>query len=276
MIGVILANAALLGLETYPGLVRTWAQWIHLAEHLCLAAFTAEILLRLCAHADDPRAFLRDPWNLFDLAVVACAFLPAVQQNTTVLRLLRLARVLRTARFLPQLRLLMVAVGRSLPGTAGFLLMGGLLLYVYGMVGWVAFGEEDPDQYGSIGRALLTLFLLMTLDGLGEVVRGGLEISPWSVLYYASYVLIASFVLVNVLVGVVISSMEEARELDRQTGAPPRDPDEDEDEDELRTRIAAARQALDALEAALPAAASTGPGAPAAAPDPRVLLAGRE
>ncbi|MER7912011.1 ion transporter [Streptomyces sp. NPDC096068] len=252
MIGVILANAALLGLETYSGLARAWAQGIHLAEHLCLAVFAVEILLRLCAHADDPRAFLRDPWNLFDLAVVACAFLPAVRENTTVLRLLRLARVLRTARFLPQLRLLMVAVGRSLPGTAGFLLMGGLLLYVYGMVGWVAFGEEDPEQYGSIGRALLTLFLLMTLDGLGEVVRGGLEISPWSVLYYASYVLIASFVLVNVLVGVVITSMEEARELDRETDDTPPAPDEDE----LRTRIAAAREALDALEMTL-AAAST-------------------
>ncbi|MEU6487149.1 ion transporter [Streptomyces sp. NPDC046887] len=256
MIGVILANAVLLGLETYPGLVHSWGRWLHLAEHLCLAAFTVEMLLRLSAHADDPRAFLRDPWNLFDLAVVASAFLPTVRDNTTLLRLLRLARVLRTARFLPQLRLLMVAVGRSLPGTVSFLLLGGLVLYVYAMVGWVAFGEEDPRQYGSAGRALLTLFLLMTLDGIGEVVRAGLEISPWSVLYYASYVLIASFVLVNMLIGVVISSMEEARELEREEraagvvggGA---------DGDELAARIATARQALGALETALAATAAT-------------------
>lgn len=97
-----MANAALLGLETYSGLVADGQRWLRLAEHTCLAAFTAEIILRLAAHADRPRDFFRDPWNLFDLAVVLCAFLPVVRENTTVLRLLRLARVLRTARFLPR------------------------------------------------------------------------------------------------------------------------------------------------------------------------------
>ncbi|MER7179583.1 ion transporter [Streptomyces hyaluromycini] len=114
-----------------------------------------EILLRLGAHADRPRDFLRDPWNLFDLVVVLCAFLPLVRENTTVLRLLRLARVLRTARFLPQLRIVLTAVARSLPGTLSFLLAGALLLYVYAMVGWVFFGRHDPEHYGSIGRGVV-------------------------------------------------------------------------------------------------------------------------
>ncbi|GGX89985.1 ion transporter [Streptomyces minutiscleroticus] len=213
---LILLNAALLGVETYSGLVRDWRPWLRLAEHLCLAAFTAELALRACAYADRPREFVRDPWNLFDLAVVVSAFLPVVRENGTVLRLLRLARVLRTARFLPQLRIVMVAVARSLPGTVSFLLVGALLLYLYAMVGWVFFAERDPEHFGSIGRAVLTLFLLMTLDGLGDAVRAGLEISRWSIVYFASYVLLASFVLVNVLIGVVISSLEEARELERE------------------------------------------------------------
>ncbi|MBQ0827081.1 ion transporter [Streptomyces tagetis] len=247
---LIIVNAALLGAETFRGLAGEWHQWLRLGEHLCLAAFTVELALRLCAYADRPRAFFRDPWNLFDLAVVACAFLPVVRENTTVLRLLRLARVLRSARFLPQLRIVMVAVVRSVPGTASFLLVGTLLMYVYAMVGWVFFGRDDPEQYGSIGRAVLTLFLLMTLDGLGDAVHAGLAISRWSIFYYASYVLFASFVLVNVLIGVVISSLEEAREIERRhdrdaavrSGSP---------EPELRARIAAARHALDELEASL-------------------------
>ncbi|MDX3070587.1 ion transporter, partial [Streptomyces sp. ND04-05B] len=159
---LILANAALLGVETYSALVAGWGTWLRLAEHAFLVAFTAEILVRACAHADRPRDFLRDPWNLFDLAVVASAFLPFARDNGTVLRLLRLARVLRTARFLPQLRVFMVAVGRSLPGTFSFLLIGALVLYVYAMVGWVFFAEHDPEHFGSLGRAVLTLFLLMT------------------------------------------------------------------------------------------------------------------
>lgn len=257
VLAVILLNAALLGLETYSGLVAEWHRWLRLAEHACLAVFTVEILLRLGVHADRPRNFCKDPWNLFDLAVVLCAFLPFVRENTTVLRLLRLARVLRTARFLPQLRIVLVAVGRSLPGTLSFLLVGALLLYVYAMVGWVFFGHQDPEHYGSIGRAVLTLFLLMILDGIGDAIHAGLEISRWSLLYYASYVLLASFVLVNVLVGVVITSLEEAREMEREE-EPPEEPDPTpvpEDQRLLLERVTAARRALDALERDLTAAA---------------------
>ncbi|MEV0494057.1 ion transporter [Streptomyces atratus] len=242
---LILTNAALLGMETYSGLVGDWYRWLRLAEHACVAAFTVEIVLRLAAHADRPRAFFRDPWNLFDLAVVLSAFLPVVRENTTVLRLLRLARVLRTARFLPQLRVFLVAVARSLPGTLSFLVVGALLLYVYAMVGWVFFARHDPEHFGSIGRAVLTLFLLMTLDGIGDAVRAGLEISRWSIVYYASYVLLASFVLVNVLIGVVITSLDEARDL--ETEEPPTQ-QEPEEANLLRERIAAARHALDDLE----------------------------
>ncbi|MFJ3491982.1 ion transporter [Streptomyces sp. NPDC086091] len=272
VLAVILLNAALLGAETYSGLVDAWRFWLRLAEHGCLAVFTVEILLRLGAHADRPPGFFKDPWNVFDLAVVLCAFLPVVRENTTVLRLLRLARVLRTARFLPQLRIVLAAVARSLPGTLSFLLVGALLLYVYAMVGWVFFGQRDPAHYGSIGRAVLTLFLLMTLDGIGDAVHAGLEISRWSLLYYASYVLLASFVLVNVLIGVVITSLDEARETERREdgGREPRPPaPAEESHHVLLARIGAARQALDQLERDLgraplppPDLAGTAPGTP--------------
>ncbi|MFJ6569087.1 ion transporter [Streptomyces sp. NPDC091292] len=275
---LIVANAVLLGVETYTGVVADWHGWLRFAEHACLAAFTVELLLRLAAHADRPRDFFRDPWNLFDLAVVLSAFLPVIRENGTVLRLLRLARVLRAARFLPQLRVVMVAVGRSLPGTVSFLLVGALLLYLYAMVGWVFFAAHDPEHFGSIGRAVLTLFLLMTLDGLGDAVRAGLEISRWSIVYYASYVLLASFVLVNVLIGVVITSLDEAREMERDEEARVRERDETAlrpaasesapgDPQALRERIAVARRALDDLESSL-AYASVPPPTPASRTGP--------
>ncbi|MCI3223743.1 ion transporter, partial [Streptomyces sp. NP-1717] len=201
--GLIIGNAVLLGAETYTGAVARWHDELKAAEHVFLAAFTAEILLRAAACADRPKDFFRDPWNLFDLAVVGLAFMPFARDNATVLRLLRLARVVRAARFLPQLRIVIVAVGKSLPGTLSFVLVGALLLYVYAMIGWVFFAPEDPEHYGSLGRAALTLFLLITLDGLGDAVRAGLEISRWTILYFASFVLLGSFLLVNLLIGVV-------------------------------------------------------------------------
>ncbi|MBH1936715.1 ion transporter [Streptomyces sp. AV19] len=244
---LILANAAVLGVETYAGFKARYDAQLTAVEDVFLAAFAVETALRALAHADRPREFFRDPWNVFDLAVLLLAALPFAQQNATALRLLRLARVLRAARFLPQLRVIIVAVGKSLPGTVSFLLVGTLLLYVYAMVGWVFFADDDPQHYGSIGRAALTLFLLMTLDGLGDAVRGGLEISRWSILYFASYVLLASFVLVNLLIGVVIQSLEEAHRSEARRERPA------SDTELLHDRIAAARAALDELEEGLAA-----------------------
>ncbi|MCY0960062.1 ion transporter [Streptomyces sp. H27-H5] len=281
----ILLNAALLGVETYSGLAVDYGPLLHLAERFCVIAFTLEMLVRLGAHADRPKAFFRDPWNVFDLLVVSSAFVPFLRENTTLLRLLRLARVLRTARFMPQLRVLLVAVGRSLPGTVSFLFVGALILYVYAMIGWICFAAHDPQHYGSLGRAGLTLFLLMTLEGLGDAVHAGLAVSPFSILYYASYVLLASFVLVNVLIGVVLNSLEEAREMEaaealRESAAHAADApappvgvgaagEEPEPADALRLRIAAVRSALDDMEAQLdvphvPDAASIGGSPPPA------------
>ncbi|MFE4261904.1 ion transporter [Streptomyces sp. NPDC056883] len=254
---VILFNAALLGAETYSGLSAEYNGLLSATERFCVIAFTLEMLIRLGAHADRPKAFFQDPWNVFDLLVVSSAFIPFLRENTTLLRLLRLARVLRTARFMPQLRVLLVAVGRSLPGTVSFLFVGALIVYVYAMIGWICFAEHDPQHYGSIGRAGLTLFLLMTLEGLGDAVHAGLAISPLSILFYASYVLFASFVLVNVLIGVVLNALEEAREMEDEAEkeekraallAKQSPPDA---ADELLLRIAAVRSALDDMEAQL-------------------------
>ncbi|MFJ6792762.1 ion transporter [Streptomyces sp. NPDC091268] len=253
---VILLNAGLMGAETYSGLAQAHHQVLGALEQGCLALFTLEMLLRLGSYADRPKAFFRDPWNVFDLLIVASAFVPLLRENTTVLRLLRLARVLRTARFLPHLRILLIAVGRSLPGTASFLFVGALVLYVYAMVGWVCFAQSDPQHYGSLGRAGLTLFLLTTLDGLTDAVRAGLEISRLSIVYYASYALLASFVLVNVLIGVVLNSLDEAREMEaEETRTRERAEGAGSAAGEVRDRIAAARVALDALEASLADAA---------------------
>ncbi|MBU7597959.1 ion transporter [Streptomyces sp. P38-E01] len=279
---LILGNAAVLGVETYDGVVERWHGQLQLVEHGFLTAFTVEVVLRAAAHADRPRDFLRDPWNVFDLSVVLFALLPIAQDNATALRLLRLARVLRAVRFLPQLRIVVTAIGKSLPGTASFVLVGTLLLYVYAMIGWVFFADEDPERFGSLGRAALSLLLLMALDGLGDAVRTGLEITRWSILYYTSYVLLSSFVLVNLLIGVVINSLEEAREAERQqrpdlgpdsapTSAPA--PFSSDDSERLQSKIITARLALDDLQNALDRQAAperyTLPGAEHPAPEHR-------
>ncbi|UGQ11525.1 ion transporter [Yinghuangia sp. ASG 101] len=250
---LIVANAAVLGVETYSGTARAWHVELRMAETFFLIAFTLELVVRIAAFGNHPGRFLRDGWNVFDFVVVVAAFVPVVRENATILRLLRLARVLRAVRMFPQLRVILHAAWKSLPGALGFLVVGALVLYIYAMLGWILFAEELPEHYGSLGRACLTLFFLMALEGLGDLVREGLEVSRWTVLYFGSYVLISSFLLVNLLIGVVITSLEDARASERpQRTTPAAHPS---DPDEIRQRIVELRGALEALEAAVEASA---------------------
>lgn len=259
---LIVANAAVLGVETYSGTARTWHTELRVAETFFLVAFGVEIVIRFAALGRRPGEFFRDGWNVFDLVVVIAAFVPVIRENATILRLLRLARVLRAVRMFPQVRVILTAAWRSLPGALSFLVVGALILYIYAMLGWILFADTMPEHYGSLGRACLTLFFLMALDGLGDMVREGLEVSRWTALYFGSYVLVTSFLLVNLLIGVVITSLEDAQASHAQpagepSAGPPTAFDEAEpartgaasaDDDEVRRRIADLRAALDALE----------------------------
>jgi voltage-gated sodium channel len=211
---VIVANAVVLGLETYDGVEREAGGTLDLLNDLFLGIFVVELVIRITGYGSRPQDFFRGGWNVFDFVVIAAAFVPGLRENATLLRLARLARVIRVVRILPDLRLLVAAVGRSLPGVASLSVMGALLLYVYGMVGWLIFEDRYPEDYGSIGDAMLTLFVLLSTENLPTQIDQGLEVSSWTVLYFVSFVLIAAFLLLNILIGVVINSMEEARQIE--------------------------------------------------------------
>ena len=210
--GVIIANAVVLGLDTYDSIRRDAGGLLHTLNDVFLGVFVVELAIRIGAYGRRPQDFFKSGWNVFDFVVIGAAFLPGLRENSTLLRLVRLARVLRVIRLLPELRLLITAVGRSLPGLASLTVMAVILPYVYGIVGWLVFGDALPDEYGNIGDAMLTLFLLLSLENLPSVVERGMEVSD--VPYYVSFVLIAAFLVLNILIGVVINSLDEARELE--------------------------------------------------------------
>jgi voltage-gated sodium channel len=211
---VIVANAVVLGLDTYDKIDREAGGLLTTLNDVFLGVFVVELAIRIGSYGRRPQDFFKNGWNVFDFVVIGAAFVPGLRENSTLLRLVRLARVLRVVRVLPELRLLIVAVGRSLPGLASLTVMAVVLLYVYGMVGWLVFGDALPDDYGNIGDAMLTLFVLLSLENLPTVIEQGMEVSDWAVPFYVSFVLIAAFLVRNILIGVVINSMEEARELE--------------------------------------------------------------
>ena len=258
--GVILANAVVLGLETYDEVAREAGDQLAALNDLFLVIFVVELVIRLVGHGKRPQDFFRSGWNVFDFVVIAAAFVPGLRENATLLRLARLARVIRIVRILPDLRLLVVAVGRSLPGVASLGVMTLLLLYVYGMVGWILFGDDYPDDYGSIGAAMLTLFILLSLENLPDAIDKGMEVSDWAVPFYVSFVLVAALLVLNLLIGVVISSLEQAHELEwqreqaeRRAAAAATDDPEDDREVAIEQRLHDLREALTDLERELSA-----------------------
>ena len=253
---VILVNAVVLGLETYQGIDDRWGDELSFVNDVCFVIFVVELLLRIGSYGRRPWEFFRDGWNVFDFIVIGVAFVPGVRESSTLLRLARLARVVRIVRLFPDLRVLLAGVWRSVPPLFAIALATGMLLFVYGMVGWTLFADELPDDWGNIGRAMLTLFVMLTLENFPTYMDAGMEVHPWSWVYFVSFILIAAFVVINVLIGIVLNSMEEAREAEKRRavrerlGSAPGAVDPDASAPVVE-RITILRAALDELEAEL-------------------------
>jgi len=240
---VIVANAVVLGLETYPEVMAAHGGKLILLNELFFAVFVAELALRIASYGRRPQDFFRSGWNVFDFVVVAAVFIPGVREQAQLLRLLRLARIVRLVRFLPDARMLILTVVKSIPSVASMVVLTVLLLFVYGMVGWSLFGEALPESWGTIGRAMLTLFILLTLENFPTYLAEAEPVSVLAVPFFVSYVLLAAFIVFNLLIGIVISSMEKAREEEDQR--------EHADDAELIARLGEVQRTLARLEADL-------------------------
>ena len=254
VVATIAVNAVVLGLQTYDEVVRSWGDALDLVNAVCLAVFIAELAVRIAAYWPRPWLFFRSGWNVFDFVVIGAAFVPGIRQNSTLLRLARLLRIVRLVRVLPDLRILLLGIWRSVPPLASIAAVTAMILFVYGMVGWILFGDELPAQWGDIGRAMLTLFVMLTLENFPVYMDAAMEVEPWAWIYFVSFILLAAFIVVNVLIGIVLNSMEEAREIDRReairarhgvSGPSPVDP---EAHAHVAQRIAILRRALEDLE----------------------------
>lgn len=241
--GVIVINAIVLGLETFPSVMASYADQLILANDICYGVFVVELVLRFASYGRRPQDFFKSGWNVFDLIIIGGVWIPGVRENATLLRILRLARIARLLRFLPDARVLIATVVRSIPPLASIVVLTFLILFIYGMVGWALFGEALPESWGTITRAMLTLFILLTLENFPTYLEEALAVTPWATLYFVSYVLVAAFVIFNLLIGIIISSMESAREREAL-----REAKESGITGDAVARIHEIREALDALE----------------------------
>ncbi|NSX53556.1 ion transporter [Parasulfitobacter algicola] len=223
IIGVILFNAVILGLETSKPLMDQFGDVILMLDKICLAVFVVEIVLKLIAHGF---RFFKSGWNLFDFAIVGVAIIPGAQ-SFSVLRALRVLRVLRVISATPRLRRVVEGFISALPGMGSVFLLMGIIFYIGAVMATKLFGAgcqhlmidactdarhaQLLEWFGTLGKSAYSLFQIMTLESWSMgIVRPVMEVYPYAWAFFVPFIMVTTFAVVNLLVGLIVNSMQEA------------------------------------------------------------------
>ncbi len=206
IIAVIVLNAAILGLETSPSVMARWGTLLVLLDKLCLAVFVAELAVKLWSYR---LHFWRSGWNVFDFLVVAIALTPGAGV-WAVLRSLRVLRVLRLLTVVPSLRKVVAAFIHAIPGLSGVMAVMAIFFYTAGVLATRLFGGQFDEWFGTLGRSLYTLFQVMTLESWSMgIVRPVMVTHPWAWAFFVPFIIIATFTILNLFIGIIVSTMQE-------------------------------------------------------------------
>ncbi len=212
IIGVILINAATLGLETSKTIMASFGPLLHAIDLLCLAIFIVEIVAKLVVYR---LGFFKNAWNVFDLAIVSVALLPA-GEGLSVVRALRILRALRLISMVPQMRMVVQALLSSVPAMASVMALLSLIYYVAAVMATKLFGADFPEWFGTIGSSLYTLFQIMTLESWSMgIVRPVMEKHPYAWVFFVPFILVMTFMVLNLFIAIVVNSMTEVDQVDQ-------------------------------------------------------------
>ncbi len=207
IIAVIVFNAILLGLETSSPVMDRAGTLIGLLDKLCLAIFVAELGAKMFAFGG---RFFRDGWNLFDLVIVGISLVPGAQ-TLSVLRALRILRLLRVISVAPRLRRVVEGFITALPGMGSVFLLMGLIFYIGSVMATNLFGADFPEFFGTLPRSAYSLFQIMTLESWSAgIVRPVMEVQPYAWAFFVPFIMVTTFAVVNLLVGLIVNSMQDA------------------------------------------------------------------
>ncbi len=265
IITLILINAALLGLETWPAAMALAGGLIVALDRAILGVFVVEIALRLYVYRRD---FWRDPWSVFDFIVVTIALLPATGQFA-VLRALRVLRVLRLLTAVPSMRRVIGALLAAIPGLGSIALGLLVIYYVFAVIATKLFAADYPDWFGNIGRSLYTLFQVMTLESWSMgIARPVMENFPYAWAFFLPFILVATFTMLNLFIAIIVNAMQTFSETEHQQTVAVVDHAREHIESDLHAAIRVIRAEIRELKTLLMPAPAAGSGAPRQPPAP--------
>jgi len=201
---LIIVNAALLGLETSQEVMQAYGSELVWLDHFILGVFIIELVLLIIARGTD---FFKDPWSVFDFVVIAIALIP-VTESLSVLRALRVLRVLRLINKVESMRKVVGGLLSCMPSLASVVSLILIIFYVSAVIATNLFGQEFPELFGSMGNTAFTLFQVMTLESWSDgIARPVMEKFPYAWIFFIFFILIATFVIVNLFIAVIVDSL---------------------------------------------------------------------
>lgn len=215
IIWLIVTTSLITGLLTYPEIAARWYGLLHTIDLIILWIFALEIALRIIASFPRPGDYFKQGWNIFDMIIVIISLLPYQSEAAAVFRLARVLRALRLLKAVPKLQVIVGAMLNSLSSLGYVALILMIHFYVYAVVGVSLFGKIDPDHFGTVGSACLTLFQVVTLEGWVDVMRTQLDAGSsvlWVPFYFVSFILLGTMIILNLGIGVIINGIMEAHE----------------------------------------------------------------
>ncbi len=249
IIAVITVNGIILGLETSDTVDRLYGGWLRMGNEVALWVFIAEAALKMLALSPRFWRYFQDGWNIFDFLVIVFALVPATGQFAMIARLARLLRVVRLISAIRDLRLIVAALVRAIPSVGHVIMLMSIVVYIYAIMGFHLFHELDPARWGNLGLSVLTLFNIITLDGWTQVMNSAMRHYPWAWMYFVSFVVVGTFVVINMFIAIIINSLDDAKR-DRDQTAEIEGPVSRE---QMVQEIRAARATLERLERRLEA-----------------------
>ena len=241
---LIVLNAVLLGLETWPAAMAAAGDLIIAMDRAILGVFVVELIARFYVHR---LAFWRDPWSVFDFLVVAIALIPATG-SFAVLRALRVLRVLRLLTMMPSMRRVVGALLSAIPGLGSIGAVLLIIYYVFAVLATNLFAVAYPEWFGNIGRSFYTLFQIMTLESWSMgIARPVMENFPYAWIFFVLFILVATFTMLNLFIAIIVSAMQSYGDEERAAASQTSEQSRRHIEDEMHAEFSSMRLEMQSL-----------------------------
>lgn len=213
---------------------QDWNDKWRIFEHVFTSIFVLEMLMKIITFGV---TYFFDPWNVLDCFVATAAVIDVwiVQlilgpgegpQILKMFRLFRLLRVVKLLRAVPELMLVTEGIVNSLKSMFWVFLLLAVILYTVGIYCVEAIGSEGADYagrapqdainrqvvdefnnymyFGSVSRSMVSLFSVILLAEWTPIIRPVWERQPAIIIVFVGLVVVTTFGVLNVIIGVVV------------------------------------------------------------------------